>query len=342
MKKFISVFTALLMVILLFASCGKPSPEGDITGYSQNVSIIKREVPSFSVGENADFNILQISDTHIISGSTTKDTKTIENVRAQIEKLKPQLVVVSGDMVEGNNKNSKFNKKTSLETMGKMFEELKQYWAYVPGNNDGELMGFTADVAAFLSQYEHCILSNEENLTGATQYSIDLKNADGKTVHSLIFLDSLARDNNNKYDYMKNDQVEWARQTVESKKAENPDVFVSFFFHMNTPNFALSGKNGTAYTGSFNYNPVPSDFYEGIDGNKAFDEMTAAQGNVGLVSIGHIHPETNYCSFYNGTYYHVTRAAGFGVTKNAGCTLITIHTNIDNTKDMYDFLEIAF
>lgn len=342
MKKFTSVLLVVLMMALLFSSCGKPSSEGDITGYAIEVSIIGREVPSFTVDGNGEFNILQISDTHIISGSTKNDKETLENVRKQIENLKPQLVVVSGDMVEGNNKNSKFNKKTALETIGNMFEELSQYWAYVPGNNDGEFMGTTADVAAFLSQYEHCILSNEENLTGATQYSVDLKDSDGKTVHSLIFLDSLARDENNKYDYMKEDQVEWAKQTVESKKQENPDVFVSFFFHMNTPNFALSGKNGTAYTGAFNYNHVPSDFYTGIDGNKAFDEMTEALGNVGLVSIGHIHPYTNYCSFYNGAYYHVTRSAGFGVTNNPGCTLITIHTDIKDTKDMYDFIEIPF
>lgn len=340
MKKFTSVLLVILMIALLFSSCGKPSPDGDISGYSQNVSIVKREVPSFTV--DGDFHVLQISDTHIINGTTKNDQKTLENVRDRIENLKPDLVVVSGDMVEGNNKNSKYNKKSALETMGKLFEDLNQYWAYVPGNNDGEFMGSTADVVAFLSQYEHCILSNEENLTGAVQYSVDLKNSEGKTVHSLIFLDSLARDDNNKYDYMKADQVEWAKQTAESKKAENPDVFVSFFFHMNTPNFALSGKNGAAYAGSFNYNPVPNDFYEGIDGNKAFDEMTDDLGNVGLVSIGHIHPQANYCSFYNGAYYHVTRAAGFGVTKNPGCTLITIHTDIENSKDMYDFLEFSF
>lgn len=341
MKTFISIVTVLLMFALLLTSCGKPSPDGDITGYAEKVSIIGREVPEFTL-ESADFTILQISDTHIISGSTKKDVKAIDNIRTQIEKLKPQLVVVSGDMVEGNNKNSKFNKKTALETMGNMFEELSQYWAYVPGNNDGEMMGNTADVAAFLSQYDHCILSNEENLTGATQYSVDLKNADGKTVHSLIFLDSLARDENNKYDYMKDDQIEWAKKTAESKIQENPDIFLSFFFHMNTPNFAKSGKEGSAYTGAPNYNHIPSDFYEGIDGNKTFDDMTKALGNVGLVSIGHIHPATNYCSFLGGTYYHVTRAAGFNVTKNPGCTLITIHTDAAETKDMYDFTEIVF
>lgn len=141
MKKFISIVTVLLMFALLLTSCGKPSPDGDITGYAEKVSIIGREVPEFTLSDSADFTILQISDTHIISGSTKKDVKAIDHIRTQIEKLKPQLVVVSGDMVEGNNKNSKFNKKTALETMGNMFEELSQYWAYVPGNNDGEMMG---------------------------------------------------------------------------------------------------------------------------------------------------------------------------------------------------------
>lgn len=341
MRKTVSVTAVFVMVLFLFSSCAASLDRaGDITGYAQTHSVVGREIPTFSVNENGDFTMLQFSDTHFISGSTKKDSKTLENLRTQIERVRPDLVVVSGDMIEVNNKNSKYNKKAALETVADLFEGENQYWAYVPGNNDGEMLGTAQDVASFLAQYAHCVLADAENLTGATQYVIDLKDSAGKTVHSLVFMDSLARDTNNQYDSMKADQVEWARQILADRKAENPAAKCSFFFHMNTPNFAVSGKKGTPYSAS--YSPVPTDFYEGIDGNAAFDAMTADIGNVGLVSIGHIHPKTNYCSFLGGTYYHVVRAAGECATENPGCVKITIHTAAQNTDELYDFEEIVF
>lgn len=341
MKKTISILLVLFMFVFAFTSCTmSANTTGDITGYAQNNSIIDRAVPSFTVDENGDFTVLQFSDTHLISGNTKKDIKTLDAVKAQINAVKPDLVVISGDMVEGNNKNEKYNKKTALEAVGMLFEDLNQYWAYVPGNNDGEKDGSSADVAAFLSQYAHCIISNREDLTGATQYAVDIKNTDGQLLHSLIFMDSLARDAESHYDYMKVDQVQWAEDVLAEKKSENPQVKCSFFFHMNTPNFAVSGKKGEAY--SANYSPVPKNFYEGIDGNAAFDAVVKNAECVGLVSIGHIHPKTNYCSFLNGTYYHIVRAAGYRVAKNPGCVQITIHTAAKDTKDMYTFAEIVF
>ena len=44
MKKFISVVTVILMLTLLLTSCGKPSPDGDITGYAEKVSIDRKSV----------------------------------------------------------------------------------------------------------------------------------------------------------------------------------------------------------------------------------------------------------------------------------------------------------
>ena len=339
MKRFLPVITLILTLTLLFGACAKGNLEGDISGFSATVSIIDREVPDFTVDEKGDFTILQFTDTHFINGETKNDRKTLDAIKRLTEEQKPDLVVVSGDMIEGNNSKRSYNKQNAIDCIAGIFEDLKQYWAYVPGNNDGEMCGSSADVSAYLSQYDYCILSNEKDLTGAVQYAVDLKDSEGKLLHSLIFMDSLARDENNKYDYMKADQIKWAQDTVNEKKAQNPDVFFSFFFHMNTPNFAISGKNGKPYSES--YAPVPKTFFTGIDGNAAFDK--AIEGtNTGLVSIGHVHPDTNYCSYLNGTYYHVTRPSGYLKSKNPGSALITVHTSAPTSEEMYDFSEILF
>lgn len=341
MKKTVSLVCILMAFILLLSSCSlSADKKGDISGYANSNSIVGREVPSLSVDGDGSFRILQFSDTHLISGSTKKDVKTLDAIKAQLEALRPELVVISGDMIEGNNVNRKYNKKAALEAIASLFEEEQQYWAYVPGNNDGEMLGSSEDVAAFLSQYSCCILSDEENLTGAVQYCVELTDKDGKTVHNLVFMDSLARDADNHYDFMKADQVEWAKKTIAEKQAVNPDAKFSFFFHMNTPNFAVSGKTGEAYKQG--YAPIPDDFYEGIDGNAALDKVLTESNSVGLVSIGHIHPKNNYCSFLNGTYYHIVRASGYNTSKEPGCVKITIYTDKTNTADMYAFEEIVF
>lgn len=86
MRKIISVFSALLMLVLLFSACGNTAGKsGDITGYAKNVSIVGREIPTFQVDKNGDFTVLQFSDTHLICGSTKKDTKTFAAMRAQMK-----------------------------------------------------------------------------------------------------------------------------------------------------------------------------------------------------------------------------------------------------------------
>lgn len=335
----------LILVLLIFSACGaKQTSEGSIENYGNyDEQVINRNVPSFTLGEYGDFSILQFSDTHFISGTTKKDVKTLTAVREAVARYKPELVVITGDMVEGENRDAKYNKKNAIQTIATLFEELKQYWAYVPGNNDGEVFGTARDVATLLSEYEHCILSNVPELTGATQYAVDLYAQNGENkrlVHSLLFLDSLARDENNEYDFIKSEQVQWAADKIAEKQKQNADVTVSMFFHMNTPNFANAGKSGRGYAGD--YHPIPSDFYTGIDGNYRLDSVTEESGAVGLVSIGHLHPQTNYCSLYRETYYHVVKASGYAATKNPGAALITIHTKETQKSSMYDFEEIDF
>lgn len=215
----------LILVLLIFSACGaKQTSEGSIENYGNyDEQVINRNVPSFTLGEYGDFSILQFSDTHFISGTTKKDVKTLTAVREAVARYKPELVVITGDMVEGENRDAKYNKKNAIQTIATLFEELKQYWAYVPGNNDGEVFGTARDVATLLSEYEHCILSNVPELTGATQYAVDLYAQNGENkrlVHSLLFLDSLARDENNEYDFIKSGGTVGGGQNCREAKAE--------------------------------------------------------------------------------------------------------------------------
>ena len=103
--------------------------------------------------------------------------------------------------------------------------------------------------------------------------------------------------------------------------------------HENTPAFNEAAKNGAPYQDGYATVPVSDEKYL-IPKNQPLDDVFAEAGCVGLVSMGHSHPSECQCSFYEGTYYHITPQ-----TRNMS-TLITIHTTADNTKEMYDFTAI--
>ena len=337
-----TLFLAIIYVITALCSLNS-SPElkaefknkGDISGYAETVTY-SEELPDLNADENGDFTVLQFSDTHFTTGISLKDAKLLVEMKILTEKYSPDLVVVSGDMIDDGNDGS-FNKAYVLRSVAEVFEELDQYWAYIPGNNDGINYGTSEDVVAYLSQYEHCLVSDEKEISGGCQYSIDIISK-GEMTHSMLFIDTMDYDNDDPdhiYGYVHEDQVQWCKDEIDSKKAENENVSVSVFLHENTPNFARAAKDGESYAW---YYPKVSSQLEKYDKpkNQPLDDVFSESGCVGLLSMGHKHPLAAECSFYEGTYYHVTPQTVLS------STLITIHTDAENTREMYDFKSVTF
>ena len=336
MKTLILAIVAVFTAICSFNSSPDLKAEferkGDISGYAETVTF--SELPELYADENGDFTVLQFSDTHFTTMQSLNDRFLLQKMKDQTEEYSPDLVVVSGDMLDDGN-SGKFNKAYVLRTVAEMFEEMDQYWSYIPGNNDGVNYGSSEDVVAFLSRYEHCLVSDEKDISGGCQYSIDII-SDGETTHSMLFIDTMGYDNEDPdhiYGYVLPDQVQWCEREIAEKKAENENVYISVFLHENTPNFARAAKNGESYT--WYYPQVTSQLSQyDIPKNQPLDDVFGESECVGLLSMGHKHPATAECSFYEGTYYHITPQTVLA------STLITIHTDADNTKEMYDFRSI--
>lgn len=337
MRSFFGIFIAVLTAIAAFFTTGGSFKQlvnkGDISGYAETASA-QKQLPDLYTDENGDFTVLQFSDTHFTTGLSWTDISTMRKMEEQINEYSPDLVVISGDMINDGDIGP-FNKEFVLQTVSELFESLEQYWAYIPGNNDGLNYGTNEDIAAYLSQYEHCLVADEPEVSGGTQYSVDIYNGE-KFVHSFIFLDTMDYDDEDDehiYGYVHPDQVEWCKNEIDSKLATSPDIGLSVFVHENTPNFAKAAIDGEAYKDDYApLNEMPEKY--NIPKNAPLDEIFGNAG-VGLVSMGHSHPDRCRCSFYNGTYYHVTAQ-----TKKYS-TLITIHTSADNNRDMYDFEQIG-
>lgn len=337
MKSFFVILLAVLSGIFNFfttdGSLSQLREKGDITGYSELVSADK-EMPVLYTDKNGDFTVLQFSDTHFTTGLSWNDVKVLKKMEELAVEYKPDLVVVSGDMID-DGESGAFNKQFVLDTVGELFDSLEQYWAYIPGNNDGISHGTSADVAAYLSQFEYCLLADDKNVSGGTQYTIDI--SDGESiVHSFVFLDTMDYDNEDDvhiYGYVHADQVKWCEDAVNEKIKMNPYIAISVFIHENTPNFANAALYGEAYKVGYSTLDEVEEKYD-IPKNAPLDKVFEKSGCVGLVSMGHVHPKEGKCSYYNGIYYHITPQT------KVSSTLITIHTDAENTKDMYDFEQV--
>lgn len=337
--------TLILAIVAVFtALCSlNGSPElkaeferkGDISGYAETVAF-EEKLPDFYVDEDGDFTVLQFTDTHFTTMLSLGDRHIMEKMKAQTEKYDPDLVVMTGDMIDDGN-DGMFNKAYVLRTVAEAFEEMDQYWAYVPGNNDGVNYGTSEDVVAYLSQYEHCLVSDEKEISGGCQYSIDIYD-DSELTHSMMFIDTMDYDNEDEdhiYGYVHEDQVKWCKDEISSKKAVNENVYVSVFLHENTPNFFRAAKKGEKY--KWYYPEVTSQLPQyDIPKNQPLDDVFSESGCVGLLSMGHKHPATAECSFFGGTYYHVTPQTVLA------STLITIHTDAENVREIYDFESLYF
>lgn len=325
--------TALMSVINGGALTEEMKTKGDISAFAQTVNV-QKILPDLTADEEGDFTVLQFTDTHMTTGITFSDLNVLGKMEKLTEKYDPDLVVILGDMIDDGN-DGDFNKAYVLRCVAEIFEAQQQYWSYVPGNNDGINYGTSADVVAYLSQYEHCLVSDVPEISGGCQYSIDITNGTELT-HSLLFLDTMDYDNDDPdhtYGYVHEDQVNWCRQEIASKQAKNKDVTVSVFMHENTPDFFRAARKGEAYKFGYPTLGLRMEKYN-IPKNQPLDDVFNESGCVGLLSMGHNHPLASQCSFYNNTYYHVTPQA------KVASSLVTIHTSEDNIRDMYDFESI--
>lgn len=334
-RTLIAFITAFISVFSGGALADEMAMKGDISGFAETVSV-QKELPSLYTDEEGDFTVLQFSDTHFTTGITFADLSVLQKIGELTEKYEPDLVVISGDMIDDGNEGD-FNKAYVLRTVAQIFEEADQYWSYVPGNNDGQNYGSSEDVVAYLSQYEHCLVADIPEISGGCQYSIDIYDADVLT-HSLIFIDTMDYDDEDPdhiYGYVLEDQVKWCEEEIAEKKTENEDVFISVFLHENTPYFFRAAKDGEAYKPIYPRLGIRMEQYN-IPKNQPLDDVFNESGCVGLLSMGHNHPSTVQCCYYNGTYYHVTPKTSLASTH------ITIHTREADTKDMYDFEAVYF
>ena len=195
-------------------------------------------------GDDTPFKVMQITDLHIGGGylSRHEDLKALSMVKSAINRVKPDIVVITGDLAcskahlsfSRNNLNSFRIVTTMLENMGVPY-------AITFGNHDAdkktmfERRGLT-DYLVSRKRSLFAITKETKVITGYSNYLVKLRNSDGKINSVLYMLDSneyTHRHAIKTYDYIHDDQVTWYKESVDRLNKENGKLVPShMFFHI--------------------------------------------------------------------------------------------------------------
>ena len=255
--------------------------------YTNQIVPYKDTEGYYTLRSDEDINIMVISDIHIGGGlfSIKKDRKTIYEVMTMVKAEKPDLVILAGDMtfaVPGPlfNGGGTFNNKMVASNVMYMFKTLGVYYTVAFGNHDTEAFDFydRDRIGKEYSKADYCIFESNFDGYGVTNQCILLKDNDGKIKKVLMVIDSndyvdtsLSASINWLYDTIHDEQVEWAKQTIETLSSKEGHLLKSlFFFHIPIGEFETAYRELKA--NDFN-DTVDTKYIEGVWDEEVSEEM---------------------------------------------------------------------
>ncbi len=273
---------------------------------------------SWVFNTDRDLKVLQITDVHIGGGwmSQEKDRKALNAVATMIQTEKPDLVVLTGDMVFPVPFNAgTFNNKKPAEMLISLMETLGVYYTVCFGNHDSELYSYynresVSDIWSNPDLKYSLYQAGPENVDGFGNHIIKVKNSDGIVKNAYFMLDSHAYTDGDylglfwKYDNIKESQIDWYKQNVEAidkaNKAIDPEcpMFTSLaFFHIPVEEYEFAWKelqqngykdteNAKLITGW--YHEADETVFHGVHPEEFF-ETVEALGSTKAIFVGHDH-----------------------------------------------------
>ncbi|KAJ5732494.1 hypothetical protein N7493_003975 [Penicillium malachiteum] len=266
----------------------------------------KKPVPR--INENGKFKVMQLADIHLSTGTghcrdpipaeaiagqkCEADPRTLEFIERLLDEEKPDMVVFSGDQVNGE---TAPDAQSALFKSVKLITDRKIPYAAIFGNHDDEgdlnreqLMAIYEDLPYSLST------AGPEDIDGVGNYIVEVLDR-GKSTHSALtfyLLDTHSYSPDERqfrgYDWIKPSQIRWFKNTAQSlrrKHQEYSHIHMNMaFIHIPLPEYRTSGKY---WHGAWDENPTAPGF------NSGFKSALEEEG-VLFVSCGHDHVN-DYC-----------------------------------------------
>ncbi len=256
-KKALKIISIILAVIIILGITGTVVNAIGTKAHIENVSGIKsvnydnQLVPKkdndgvWTFTTDKDFRVMQLTDVHIGGGwiSNSKDTMALNAVASMITAEKPDLVIITGDLVYPvPYQAGTFNNMKSAEMLATLLESLGIYWLPVFGNHDTEIYSrYTRDdISKFYAdeKWSYCLFedNSNDNVDGYCNQVVNVKNSQGIITQSFYTFDTHSYIDGDylgiawKYDNIHENQVDWYKSNVEKYNKQNADLINSSDF----------------------------------------------------------------------------------------------------------------
>jgi hypothetical protein len=242
--------------------------------------------PPLRFRPDGTFTLVQFTDVHWRNGDAI-DQKTGALIEAVLEAEAPDLVALTGDIVEGSEAPDPAQ---AYRQVVAPIEARGLPWAAVFGNHDDEGKASRLDLLAAQQEGAFCLTERgPEDLTGVGNYVLPVLAADSDDLAcALYFLDSNAYDSRGLGDYawIAHDQIGWYRATSEAlvRAYRGPAARLPAlaFFHIPLPEYATAWDQGLCQ--GHRNEPVC-----GPALNSGFFAALVEQGDVMATFAGHDH-----------------------------------------------------
>lgn len=242
-----------------------------------------KENIQFRFNSSRQFKIAQFTDIHW-NNTSSNCVQTIETIKAVLLAEKPDLAILTGDIV------SDPPIREGWLAVAKIFEETKIPWSVVLGNHDSEREhGFSrCQIFDIIEGLPYYVGEKGLPMTGCGNYAIPvLASKSDKTAAVLYHIDSNDYTENEKlgyYDWIHFDQINWYRNTSDSYAAQNNNKPIPslVFFHIPIIEFNnIEGKPTTV--GAKNEGVAAAEINSGV-----FASFIEKQNIMGAF-VGHDH-----------------------------------------------------
>ncbi|OJJ49323.1 hypothetical protein ASPZODRAFT_140231 [Penicilliopsis zonata CBS 506.65] len=268
----------------------------------------KNKLPVPRINDNGRFKIMQLADLHLSTGlgacrdavpaelkpgqKCDADPRTLDFVERLLDEEKPDLVVLTGDQVNGE---TAADAQTALFKSVKLLVDRQIPYAAIFGNHDDEGDLKRAQQMAILEELPYSLsVAGPEEVDGVGNYIVEVL-GHGSTTHSaltLYLLDTHSYSPDERqfrgYDWLKPSQIGWFTSTAEGLKKKHREythIHMNMaFIHIPLPEYR---ETNNYYQGSWTEAPTAPGF------NSGFMDALEKE-DILFVSSGHDHVN-DYC-----------------------------------------------
>lgn len=197
--------------------------------------------PRIHVRDDGTLTIVQFTDLHWQNGEPA-DIKTRVCMENVLEAERPDLVVISGDLIGGDECR---DPAAAIRSLSRPMEQRAIPWAAVLGNHDQEASYTRKQMMEAQLEHPHCLSQlGPDEVSGWGNYVLHVHGADGSEarVWNLYFLDSnaYAETSVNGYGWIRHDQIRWYLDRAAALEAEQGGTQLPAlaFFHIPLPEYS--------------------------------------------------------------------------------------------------------